>query len=81
MKVAVRYLGFQPIEDLRRTTVEMEEGSQLQDLIKGIREDRPFTEQELIDRATLLVNEEKGDPEMPLKDGDRVLILVPLGGG
>ena len=81
MKVTVKYIGFQPLQELRKTAMEIPEGFTLQDLMEKIKESRPPNEKKLLDRATLLVNREKGDLEGTLKEGDYVLILVPLGGG
>jgi|GEM_PF-1378380 len=79
MQVRVKYFGLESIEE--GFFVDLPEGASAKILLEKLKEDRTDDEKKLLNTATIMINEEKGYPDTMLSDQDRVLVLVPLGGG
>ena len=79
MQVRIKYYGLESIKE--GFFVELPEGAFAKDLLDKLKEEHSEEENKLLNTATIMINEEKGYPDTLLSDQDRVLILVPLGGG
>lgn len=79
MQVRVKYFGLESNKE--GFFVDLPEGASAKDLLGKLKEERTEDEKKLLNTATMMINEEKGYPDTLLSDQDRILILVPLGGG
>jgi molybdopterin converting factor small subunit len=79
MEIMVKYFGLESIQE--GFEVILPEGATGKDLLEKLKKESTDEEKILLDTATIMINEDKGYPGTVLKDRDRVLILIPLGGG
>ena len=79
MRVIVKYFGFDAVES--SFPVELPEGSTARELLECLKECYGEEEQQLLDGATLMINDASAEPGTTLAEQDRILVLVPLGGG
>ncbi len=78
MLIRIKYFGL--IDNNLLVESELQENSNVNALLKKLIEAEPANE-ELLNKATILVNKKKADPNTILKDKDEVMILTILGGG
>ena len=78
MLIRIKYFGL--IDNNLLVESELQENSNVNALLKKLIEAEPANE-ELLNKATILVNKKKADPNTILKDKDEVMILTVLGGG
>ena len=78
MLISIKYFGL--IDNNLLVESELQENSNVNALLKKLIEAEPANE-ELLNKATILVNKKKADPNTILKDKDEVMILTILGGG
>ncbi|NBG89443.1 MoaD/ThiS family protein [Isachenkonia alkalipeptolytica] len=79
MEVRVKYFGFEPVEEA--FCVTLPEGATVKDLLDQLKKERTAEEKTTLDNSTIMVNEIKSHRKTLLSDQDKVLILIPLGGG
>lgn len=78
MLIRIKYFGL--IDNNLLVESELQENSNVNALLKKLIEAEPANE-EMLNKATILVNKKKADPNTILKDKDEVMILTILGGG
>ena len=78
MLIRIKYFGL--IDNNLLVESELQENSNVNALLKKLIEAEPANE-EMLNKATILVNKKKADPDTILKDKDEVMILTILGGG
>ena len=78
MLISIKYFGL--IDNNLLVESELQENSNVNALLKKLIEAEPANE-EMLNKATILVNKKKADPNTILKDKDEVMILTILGGG
>lgn len=78
MEITVRLFG---LDSEKEFSLTLPEDTSLEDLLNKLKNQRTAEEQEMLGNATTLVNGKEGKGGEPLKDQDKVLILLPLGGG
>jgi len=81
MIVDFKYLGLQN-DKLKNEVkkIEIKKGSDIQILIKRIKEKYELSE-EIFKGCTYMINNKRADLNTKLKDGDYVLVMKALGGG
>ncbi len=79
MEIRVKYFGFEPVEE--GFCVTLPDGANVEDLLDKLKEERTAEEKATLDNSTIMVNEKKSHRKIVLEDQDKVLILIPLGGG
>jgi len=81
--VHVRTLFFASFRDLfgaSETSLELGEGSSVQDLLDSLVRENPALSLIPV-TAAVAVNQEYAGPETPLSDGDEVALIPPVAGG
>lgn len=79
MQITVKYFGLQTTS--LPLTLFAQEGTTVKELLMMVTSKIQDSEEDLLKRATFLVNGSRSDLETELKDGDTLLILHVLGGG
>ncbi len=77
MQITVEYIGFLKIEDVKSgSIVEFPEGTCAADILDRFKLTGPYRK-----FIIPIVNGERSAQDRALKDGDRVFIYLPVGGG
>jgi molybdopterin converting factor small subunit len=80
MNVTVKFFSFKTLVGMSELVLDLPAGATLNDLIGLVARRFPAFSEE-VRNATYLINQQAGDPDAMLKDGDQVILLKMLGGG
>lgn len=80
MTITVNFFSFKTLVGMSELVLDLPAGATLKDLIGLVARRFPAFSDE-VKNATYLINQQAGNPDTILKDGDQVTLLKMLGGG